>query len=366
MTKSKHRGNGEGSIFKFKDGWRACLTVGLKPDGTPIRKTRNAPTRAEAAKKLDELKSVYGFRVSKPTSNPRISEYLEDWLHSVQSTARPGTVELYRNSVNNHIGPHLGSMKIRDLAPINIERWVQKLDGLGPRARQNAFAIFKRALKAAVRLQVIHANPMEGFTAPKHNRKEIVPFEPVDAKAIVDSFQGTYWDLFVRLGFQTGLRQGELLGLQWQDVDGVTLQVRRQMTERSGVSDLKTAASLRQIPLSEELSDLISDQRKDALRRGAAAKDSWVFIGPRGGVMKRANFLQRWWKPKLEELGIDYRGPHHMRHTFATMMLNGGCPITVVSRLLGHSKVSTTLDVYSHVLTQDIEAARSMIGKLLA
>lgn len=364
--RTKSRGNGEGSIFKSGSRWRAVLTIGQKPDGKPIRKTRTARTRGDAAVALEDLKRDNGFRVSAPTRSMRVNQFLSEWLATMKRSLRPGTYDLYELSVRVHINPHLGGMRLSDLSPANIDRWVQAMSGTGARARQQAFAIFKRALKRAVRLQLISANPMDGFDAPAAPRKQIQPFSSEEAKLILTHFRGDYWYPVVTLALRTGMRQGELFGLQWGDIDGDLIHIRRQMTEKGGEAPLKTEASRRSVPISEDLVEMLSRELRFAFKAGRAKKGDLIFQGPRGGRLKRSNFLRRWWKPALEDLGIEYRGPHHMRHTFATHALNSGVPITVVSKILGHSKVSTTLDVYSHVLSDDIDKARDAVRRLFA
>lgn len=367
QKRSKTNSNGEGTVYKLPDGrWRASVTVGLKADGTPIRKSRIGRSRADAVALRDELKRAAGFRVSAPTRGIRVEQYLTEWLAGVEARCAPGTTELYRNSVVKHIVPHLGSIRLEDLAPVHIERWVVALGSVGPRARQAAFSHLKRALKRAVQLQLIPASPMEGTQAPSHRRKQPVPFSAEEVSKIEDWFQLSYWHLFVQLAFRTGLRQGELLGLQWGDLQGETLRIERQSTEKGGIQPLKTESSRREVPLTGLLTLQLTEARAEAMKRGRAAKEELIFQGPRGGRLLRRNFLGRWWKPCLKELGLDYRGPHHTRHTFATLLLNGGESLPVVSKILGHSKPSVTLDIYAHVLRNDIEKARATIDRVFA
>lgn len=366
QQKTKSRGNGEGSIFKSGSRWRAVLTIGQKPDGKPIRKTRTARTRGDAAAALEELKRENGFRVSAPVRGLRLRDWLTEWLDGVKTARSQATHDLYKIAADTHISPHLGQLRLEDIAPVNIKRWLTALQDVGPRARQNAFNVLKRAMNEAVRLQQVRANPLASFQAPVHNRKPILPFTAAQASSIIEWFDSTYWSLFVRTAFETGMRQGEILGLQWGDLDGDLIHVRRQMTERSGLTDPKTAAGKRSVPINGDLVDRFSLARRDALRAARAKRDDLIFQGPRGGQLKRSNFRARPWKDCLAKLSLEYRGPHHMRHTFATLMLNSGVPVTVVSKILGHSKVSVTLDVYSHVLSDDIEKAREALRRIFA
>lgn len=367
MARTKSRGNGEGTIYKLPDGrWRVSLTVGIKSDGKPVRKSRTARSRADAVALLDDLKRQTGFRVDAPTRGLRLEKYLHEWLAGVESRCAPGTHELYQNSVIKHISPHLGSVKLEDLAPVHIERWLSAMANAKPRARQAAFSHLKRALKKAVQLQLIPSNPMDGAEAPRHRRKPSVPFSADEVARIEEWFELSYWHLFVRMAFRTGLRQGELLGLQWGDIDGDNLRIERQATEKGGIRQLKTESSGRSVPLTGSLVEALAEARVEAMKHGRAAKDELIFQGPRGGRLLRRNFLRRWWRPCLAELELEYRGPHHTRHTFASLMLNGGESLPVVSKILGHSKPSVTLDIYAHVLRNDIDKARATIDRVFA
>lgn len=101
-----------------------------------------------------------------------------------------------------------------------------------------------------------------------------------------------------------------------------------------------------------------------ALKARRAAVDQPVLVGPRGGRLRRTNFRRRQWTDCLEALAIPYRGPHHMRHKFATLMLNAGVALTAVSRMLGHSQASTTLNIYAHFMADDVERVRQEAKRL--
>lgn len=364
------RENGEGSLYLDQSSgrWIAAVTVGVDENGRQIRRRASAKKRADAAAKLRKLLREADLAPASAGAPRTLGGYLDGWLVDVEASRAFGTYESYRNAVEIHIKPHLGTIPLRKLSPVHVQRWLTALADTGSRARQNAFRVLRTALNDAVRLRIVASNPTDSFNTPKHNRDPIDPFDRDEAAAIISSFEGSEWHLFVLIGFSCGLRQGEILGLEWGDLDGDVLKVRRQQTENSGKVDIvepKSAAGRRDVPVPEKLVEAWGAARAEAMVAGRSKLNQPVFVGPRGGVMRRTNFRHRHWKPTLSALGLSYRSPHQMRHTYATLALAANVPINDVSRILGHAKTSTTLDVYGHAMPNGTDQAREFAAKLI-
>lgn len=370
MAKRRSRASGEGSLYQdtATGRWVAAVTIGTDANGRQIRRRATAARKADAAAKLRELQRQRGLIPSAAGSARTLAAHLTGWLADIKASRAAATHDSYRHAVEGHIVPHLGGVSIDKLTPLHVQRWLTALDGVGSRARQNAFKVLRRALNVAVKLQVITSNPTDGFEAPRHQREPINPFTADEAAAIIESFEGSPWRLYVVLGFGCGLRQGEILGLQWGDLAGDMLHVRRQQTEISGavaIGEPKSQAGRRTVPVPERIVEAWTIARSQALAAGRAGNADPVFVGPRGGVMRRSNFRHRQWSPTLAALGLAYRSPHQMRHTYATLALAAGVPINVVSRALGHYQTSTTLNVYGHAMPDGVELLRDVAGRLL-
>lgn len=370
MATRKSRASGEGSLYQdaATGRWVAAVTIGIDANGRQIRRRATATRKADAAAKLRELQRQKGLSPAAAGSARTLAAYLTGWLADIKASRAAATHDSYRNAVERHVIPHLGGVSIDRLTPLHVQRWLTAMDGVGSRTRQNAFKVLRRALTVAVKLQVIVSNPTDGFEAPRHQREPINPFTADEAAAIIESFEGSPWRLYVVLGFGCGLRQGEILGLQWGDLAGDVINIRRQQTEISGavaIGEPKSQSGRRSVPVPAQIIEAWTVARAEALAAGRAKPSDPVFVGPRGGVMRRSNFRHRQWSPTLAALGLPYRSPHQMRHTYATLALAAGVPVTVVSRALGHHQTSTTLNVYGHAMPDGIEQLRAVAGRLL-
>ena len=361
------RANGEGSIFKFTDArgklkWKASIAY-RDSAGKLRRRSKVAKSKADAAIELQTLRNKYGRGSAEP-SKMTVAEYLEHWLAaSVKGSTEDTTHDGYRSTVENHIVPHIGSLRLASLEPLHIEKWLTALESVGSRTRQAAFTTLRNALNHAFRLGRIKANPCHAFKTPKDARKKIWPFARKEAKAVLDATKGHRLHAAFVLMFHLGMRQSEVFGLKWNciDFDAKTLRIERVAIERRGKVVLKerakTDSSRRTLSLAADTLKVLLAHRKRMLKEGHAGHEM-VFCGPRGALVQRGNFRVRVWTRLLKKLGIAYRGAHHCRHTFASLALQDGVPLIAVSRILGHAKPSTTLNVYGHMMpNQEREAA---------
>lgn len=361
---SKKRGNGEGSIFRMSDGsWRAvvsCGSVGSKR----VRRTRKAKTRDDAKAKLREMLDELSGRVAVETTET-VATWLDAWLNSadVKSLAE-STQASYRGTVENHLVPLIGPAKLKSLSAVQIDLAFGRLQA-GDRTRELAFVVLQSALRRAVRKGVIPFNPCDSADRPSSKREKIVPFTPLEVARILKEVRHDRLRAVHVLAFSLGMRQGEIFGLRWIDVDWAarTISIRQQACDVSGrlvFRQPKTDAGVRTLTLAATAIEALRERQAEALREGQAGAEL-VFLNERGRPILRSNFGNRHWKPLLKRLEIEARGYHHCRHTAASLMLGAGVPLHVVSQTLGHSKPSITLDLYAHLMShQSDEAAEAM------
>lgn len=238
----------------------------------------------------------------------------------------------------------------------------------GPRIKQVAYDCLNWAFRYGVDMELLIRNPLGKVSRPKSKRKKINPFEAVEAGRIMTETADTRWHAFFVLSLACGPRQGELYGLEWAKLDlaAKTMLIDTQATDTGGkidIRDPKTEAGTRLVSLPEIAVEALNKHR--ALQASEGLADSpLVFPAPRGKHMDKGRFRNRVWNPLLVRLGIGHRGAHHLRHTYATLALGAGVAPHIVSQILGHSRVSTTLDLYATALPSQSKEASAVMQRL--
>jgi integrase len=260
---SKKRGNGEGSIHRRKGGgWCTQYTV-YTANGRK-RKTLYGKTRQEVATKLAKALSDRESGLNFDAEGLKLGEYLSRWLEdSVKDTVRNTTYARYEQISRTHIVPMLGSVKLKTLSPTHVRGlYKEKLSSLSPRTVQYIHVTLHKALKQAVIDGLIPRNATEAVKPPQVRRKEIRPLTPEQVKVLLAAASGDRLEAIYTLAVHTGLRQGELLGLKWEDVDleSGSLHVKRTLTTARGGPRLaapKTKGSRRRVSLTKGAVDAL-------------------------------------------------------------------------------------------------------------
>lgn len=367
------RGNGEGSVFQRRDG-RWCAQVTL-PNGR--RKTAVAKTRAEAKRRLAELVTALEQGVAL-APNPLLADFLRVWLtESAPRTLRPRTLAGYRTIVESHLVPSLGRVRLRSLSPADIDGYITRVleAGLSARTAQYHHAVLRRALGQAEKWGYVARNAARLVTPPTVRRPEITPLTPQQARIFLEGVRGDRLEALYGVAF-LGLRQGEILGLRWQDVDfdAGAITVNRTLQPYGGeyhLDEPKTQRSRRTLPLPPPLLELLRQHRarqvEERLRAGPLWEgDAWnlVFCTPLGRPLAPAE-VTRDFKRKLAALGLPRQRFHDLRHASASFLIAQGVPLRVVMEVLGHSTITTTANVYGHVLSDVVRGAIDLQGALL-
>jgi integrase len=370
------RGNGEGNIYKRKDGlFEARYTV--QTETGPKRRSIYAKTRKEVAEKLADALAQRGQGLVFDAANITVSDYLDRWLSaSVKNTVRKNTFARYEQIVRLHLKPALGSKKLKTLTPAHVRAlYRHKLDaGFSPRTVQYIHVTLHKALKQAVADGLVHKNVSEAVTPPRSARKEIIPLTAEQVKTFLYAVRDSRMSGLYVLAVTTGMRQGELLGLRWADVDleAGTLSVRRTLSmTRDGpiFTAPKTAKSRRSIGLTnatvEALRRHLSNQLAEIEAMGDEYEDQGLIFPNLRGRPLHPWILATDFKKLMERAELPRIRFHDLRHTFATLMLQNGEHPKVVQEMLGHATISITLDIYSHVLPNMQSAAVERLGTLL-
>jgi len=387
----KRRGRGEGAVFQRDDGlWTACVSLGYDTSGKRIRRTVYGQSKAEAQAKLRELQTaVDGGDLGEP-DHQTVEQYLLHWLRLVQPSVEPNTYEPYRRhclgtaaadekknkrgskagKVGECIAKYLGPVKMSKLRRAHVEQFYADLLTVGVSANtvSKIGTTLTIALNAAAESKLIPYNPAVGVRKPKAAKAEfnVLDLDQV-ARLLTASVDDRLHALYVA-ALDTGMRPGELLALEWQDVDlsAGFLIVRRSLEEIGGrlrVKDVKTAKSRRRIHLAPQTIAALHEHRKCMLAEGHI--NGPVFCDTKGGHIHNGNLHHYSFKPLLKRAGLPSIRLYDLRHTCATLLLLADESAKVVSERLGHSSITLTLDTYSHVLPTMQQRAAEKMGRIL-
>jgi integrase len=301
--------------------------------------------------------------------------YLKSWLEYSKGSLRPKTWQQYEGIVRNHLAPALGTIRLSELQPGQILRFYsQMLDNkISPRTMQLIHSVIHRALAVAHRQGLIGRNPADVVEPPRYSKGEMQVFTDTQARQLLIAARDLRNEALYHLAITTGMRQGELLGLKWKDIDAsaCTLHVQRQSQRISGkgisFSEPKTQSGNRLIQFGSETLKQLSAHRKlqDIERQDKDWRENdLVFPSTKGTPLDQRN-PHREFKALLKTAGLPEIRFHDLRHTAATLMLLNGIPLLVLSRRLGHVKPSITLDIYGHYLPGMQNEAAALMDELM-
>ena len=340
------RSKGEGAIYRRKTGtkkglWVAEYSVGKK------RRYFYGKTKKAVADKLRERLSLGEMYLAPEADTIRVDEYLVRWLPTVKGTVKERTWTRHEEVVRLHLKTSIGGIKLLKLNALDIqELYLSKLaSGLSPRTVQIIHTTLHKALKQAVRWSLLSKNVAEAVTPPKPQKKEIRILTTEETKRLLWTARGDRFEALYVLAVTTGMRQGELLGLKWDDIDlhKGTLRVSRTLWEGK-TTPPKTPKANRSI----RLTGMAKEALRTHLERGNGS--DWVFSTTSGTPANCHNLTNRSWWPLLKKARLPRIPFHNLRHTAATLLLSQGVHPKLVQELLGHSDIATTLNAYSHVI----------------
>ena len=360
---SKKRGNGEGSIYRRKDGrWVGQYTIYTATG--PKYRYLYGKTRAAVAEKLTKAMADRNGGLIFDAGNLTVGEYLDRWLSdSVRGTVRISTFERHEGIIRLHIKPSLGRVWLKKLTPAHVRGLHrEKLDaGLAPATVCKIHSTLHKALSQAVSDGIVPRNAAD-VKAPRPTPEEMRPLSETEVRAFLDVAResGDRFEALYVLAITTGLRRGELLGLRWDDVsmERSTLRVGRALVRTGGshtLGETKTRRGRRQINLTPRTVSTLKAHRKkqleEKIKLTGLYKDHGLIFATRVGTpINPENLVNRSFKPLLERASLPEIRFHDLRHTCATLLLGRGVHPKLVQELLGHATIAMTLDTYSHYM----------------
>lgn len=376
--KSTRNASGGGTIRQRADGrWEARITLGHDP-GTGKQKQRSiyGATQKEVRQKMQKALVELDEGTYTAPAKMTVKQWMEVWLTEYTANVKPSTLTSYRQHTKNHICPALGAIRLDALTAPEVQRFcndLQRVKGLAPKSIKNIHNVLHHALEQAVQEGHIRLNPAANRLLPRIEKADIQPLEIDEQRAFLSALpEGDVFSDVMRMAIFTGMRQGEILGLQWSRVDFEhgTILIDQQLhypREKGDSYCLMSPKSgkPRTIQPAPSVMRLLDQRRRqqlaDRLKVGSMWDDNGipnlVFTNEFG---KFLNFqsLERRYKAAISRAGIPAHRFHDLRHTFAVNSLRAGDDIKTVQENLGHYTAAFTLDQYGHV-TNQMRAASS-------
>ena len=370
--------NGEGSVYYENNTDRYVFSY-TDQDGQ--RRRKRFKTRKEADKaKRETLTSMDRGEYVEPSAMT-VNRWLDIWVKEYAApSVRASTLASHKDIIRLHLALAFPKMLLQGLRTEHIQAFInrQVKQGYAPATIKRQMATLKTALKQAVKNQLIMRNPAEYVNMPKMEQKEIksLTVEEVIAlkRVIPDDTEGR--ELLFILG--TGLRVSEACGLRWCDVsaEGINVNQITYILNRKRIYEApKTRAGKRFIPLTDKLHAILDKQRQaqrcERIKAGAAwqggepcKREQHVFASEVGTPSDRSN-ISRKLRVCLDAAGLEHRGVHALRHTFASIWAQSGVDVETLSEVIGHTKVAFTMQTYVHSNTKTKRKAMEIMSDYL-
>jgi integrase len=373
---ARKRGNGEGSIYKRKDGrWVGQYLVYTA--GGPKYRYLYGKTRQAVSERLTKAMADRDGGLIFDAGQMTVGEYLDRWLtNSLRGTVRESTRERHEINVRVHINPTLGRVRLKNLTPAHVRSLHrEKLDAeLAPATVRKIHSTLHKALSQAMADGLVPRNSAD-VKAPRLAPEEMRPLSESEARAFLKTACGDRFESLYVLAVTTGLRRGELLGLRWDNVnlERGTLRVGRSLMREGGrhtVGETKTRRGRRQVNLTPRTVSALKAHRKRQLEErmrlaGLHEDHGLIFSTHVGTPINSENLVKRSFKPLLRKADLPEIRFHDLRHTCATLLLGRGVHPKLVQELLGHATIAMTLDNYSHYLPSMGDQASGAMGDAL-
>ena len=290
-----------------------------------------------------------------------VGEWAKVWLANYKSDLRAATVKMYRDAYNLHIMEQIGSMELRNVKPIHIRKVMAEVADKSDSLQRKVLLTLRQIFESARQNHLISSDPTEGIKITPHakdeKKKTLTTDESNTLMLLVTEPRAR---AFCALCLYCGLRKEEALGLQWDDIESDRLTIRRAMTflsnQQDPVDELKTKASRRVLPIPDKLRSVLLS---------TPHLSRYVVPAADGGDMTRSAFTRMWNTYVVAAVPFSVH-PHMLRHTYATTLYRAGVDLRTAQKLMGHSSIQMTADIYTHLEQEDSLHVAGRLNEYLA
>lgn len=333
-----------GFVRKRGDTWYAYWR---SPDGHQRAKAIGA-RKKDAEAYLNQLQSQIQAGVYKELKNATFAEFLARWMEDyAAASVRQSTLANYRSIARSSLMPFFGEKRLDQIEPEDVQHFIAETGKrVAPNTVRKHMILLKTVLQHAVLWGYLRTNPALMAKPPRVPHTEMDCLTPDEARALLAETDDWYRPLFLT-AIMTGMRLGELQGLQWGDIQWRNGTIRVQHSVWHGrFQDPKTQRSIRTLGMALALADALTLHRA----RTVANPHDLVFTTEDGKLIDQANLRKRVFEPALQRAGLRKIRIHDLRHTFASMLINQGENLKYVQSQLGHASIQTTVDRYGHLM----------------
>ena len=380
-TPKRRRSRGDGALFQDASGrWRGAIVVTDPDTGTRVRRAVSGRTMAVARERLDKVRRDLEQGIGLKRGSPKtLAAYAAVWLPALRQRVRPSTWRSHEQYLRLYVLPAIGGAALAQLTPTSVERMTAAMigRGLSPTTARGARTTLRMILRDAERDGIVARNVAALARPPRLVRHELRVLTAAETRRLLEGTADDDLGPLFAVAATTGLRQGEILGLRWQDVEltgsAPTLTVNRSLARTADGYELaepKTARSRRTLDLAPVAVTALRRQRTRQKEARLAAGDLWqdtrrlVFTDQLGRALRGANVTHTF-SDSLARLGLPHVRFHDLRHGAASMLLAQGVPLKVVSETLGHSGITVTADTYAHLDREQRRGAADAIERAI-
>ncbi|WMJ79573.1 site-specific integrase [Clostridium sp. MB40-C1] len=378
-----------------KEYFRVTASIGRDSNGKLIRKEFYGKSKKEAEEKRDTYLLGIKNGLNVDYKNATLGTLMHIWLFEVvrvSNKIKPSSFQRYEGIYRNYVkNSEIYGLKVSDLKGIQLQRYYNSLyeNGKSSNVIKNLNKLLKTFFNYAIDEGYILRNPCSGkkIVIPggnEHKEKEISIFSNNEIHALKNILGGHRLKALILLALGTGLRQGELLGLKWADINmtNMELKVERSIKQvniisadgskeyKTIVQSPKSKNSIRTVPIPSSLIPILKThatlQKQERFKAGASyIETDFIFTTELGKTIDAKN-LTRSYQRLLKKAKIKYKKFHSLRHTYATKLFEANVPLKTVQTLLGHSSISITADIYTHVMPKEKNEAVEKLNSLFA
>ena len=353
----------KGRVIKYRNFWAGVIELGRDPEtGKRLQKWVYGSTEEECQKKLNILIYELQENIYEEPTDMSVSDFMDLWLANyAENNLAPSTYRSYKEIVKNHISPRIGKIHIDKLKPFQIQKMYTNLGKtkLSPTTILYIHRVLHKALSQGVKWEIIGSNPAAKADPPKKRKIQYNLWDNSDIARAVELAKDTLFYIPILLATTTGLRAGEICGLQWNNIDLDRCQLSilytyQRIDSEWKLKNVKTEKGNRPVVIPEAIVDILKQhktwQKKNQMFFGEEYQyNTHVTTWPDGRPIT-TEYISKSFPKFIKENNLPKIRFHDLRHTHATELLKAGIHPKIVSERLGHSGIRITLDTYSHVI----------------